>query len=935
MRDDGIRYENYCCKYLQEKGYTTKTTAASGDQGADIIAQKDGFKIAVQCKYRTEGSVGNEAIQQALAGKAFYDCDLALVITNVDFTAKAIEAARKLKVKIWPNVRMMARNYDSSNDNSEENYDIEEMEYESVGPFIFGVSEVFAELQELIDYGRTLINSRFEIPCRAFYEDEEFELKPNKYINEYEEEYSKGKGLALRFHSLLEELSKYKFRVVDWYFSEKRDKRIFVYETSEIITPKSFIPIRTELNRLFGVEIDLNCVSDYSVIISIVNWDKKKSDNVDALLSLIVTYINQNRTRSIISTDLNEPLLEYEQLSEYEFSNDDKENINDYGDFYLFNCNEYIEDSLLLSLEKCISSFFKRKVLIRKKDTHSFVLCIRKAIGLNDYLTYINVHNFRGYDFSRVFSMTVGKCDDQIVFTVKLKNVDVSRYDDLLKDNKSLATLTANLVLIRYYVLGLFELTMIEQVKGKIIELPGTIRYKKFYSQGIKIQGIKIKVIDTFNRVIYIDHADMRTVNCLSSFPLKCLRHENYIGCDYIRPNGNIGLNAMLIQKFLQEQPEIAELYGSYYIIDTLKRLVSEYDSILYKFVPVFSRAYMNLQLYQCDDENVFDNENAFNRRLYYGVKPEEADAFHKNEYEKNYDFNRNYYYWMISSCVKNRNLLWGDPEPNEQPQDNLKVKTYIENFLIEKGIKFNSVDSSIENYFCYKIYGKEDIAALEPELNEKISVGGSILICKREPSKYVFVWDSYGDTAYRTAHLPLQELKKKKGGKPLQFWMLDLEIRPYCEFQSFFGDGFYEKIALLAIRLKNVSISDLENRNKKESKARELLWVAWNDILFSLVSLIQLSEVINEVKESYNLSEGLELYDSNNILIARIYSDSIRYSYFHYFSPISDEAWDMTFNDLFIEKHMPAIDRYSNDVLPKLNATLIRSLKILEELSE
>ncbi len=100
MRDDGIKYEEYCCEYLQERGYSTKSTVASGDQGADIIAEKDGIRIAVQCKFRTEGSVGNDAIQQALAGKMYYDCDLALVITNVDFTPKAITAAQKLKEKL-------------------------------------------------------------------------------------------------------------------------------------------------------------------------------------------------------------------------------------------------------------------------------------------------------------------------------------------------------------------------------------------------------------------------------------------------------------------------------------------------------------------------------------------------------------------------------------------------------------------------------------------------------------------------------------------------------------------------------------------------------------------------------------------------------------------------------------------------------------------
>lgn len=106
MSGDGVRYEQFCCRYLQDRGFRTSTTPASGDQGVDIIAIKEGVRYAIQCKYRTDGDVGNDAVQQVFAGKNFYDCDIAVVMTNAGFTAKAKELARKLHVQLWEKIHL-------------------------------------------------------------------------------------------------------------------------------------------------------------------------------------------------------------------------------------------------------------------------------------------------------------------------------------------------------------------------------------------------------------------------------------------------------------------------------------------------------------------------------------------------------------------------------------------------------------------------------------------------------------------------------------------------------------------------------------------------------------------------------------------------------------------------------------------------------------
>lgn len=97
----GEDYEKYVASQLRKQGYhSVKITKASGDHGADIIAYApDGVKCAIQCKYYSK-PVGNKAIQEALAGAVFYECNRAIVITNTTFTKQAIEEAKKIGVKL-------------------------------------------------------------------------------------------------------------------------------------------------------------------------------------------------------------------------------------------------------------------------------------------------------------------------------------------------------------------------------------------------------------------------------------------------------------------------------------------------------------------------------------------------------------------------------------------------------------------------------------------------------------------------------------------------------------------------------------------------------------------------------------------------------------------------------------------------------------------
>ena len=100
----GYEYEEKCAKLLKARGFTdVKVTPGSGDQGIDVLAKKGGKKYGVQCKYY-EGTVGNKAVQEAFAGASFYDCAVAMIITNSKLTEPAKKLAVKLGVEVWEGI---------------------------------------------------------------------------------------------------------------------------------------------------------------------------------------------------------------------------------------------------------------------------------------------------------------------------------------------------------------------------------------------------------------------------------------------------------------------------------------------------------------------------------------------------------------------------------------------------------------------------------------------------------------------------------------------------------------------------------------------------------------------------------------------------------------------------------------------------------------
>lgn len=98
---DGREFELFTGDLFRALGYSNiNVTQTSCDFGADVIAEKDDVRFAIQCK-RYSAPVGVSAVQEVLASKSLHDCHVACILTNNAFTPAAEELAKKNLVILW------------------------------------------------------------------------------------------------------------------------------------------------------------------------------------------------------------------------------------------------------------------------------------------------------------------------------------------------------------------------------------------------------------------------------------------------------------------------------------------------------------------------------------------------------------------------------------------------------------------------------------------------------------------------------------------------------------------------------------------------------------------------------------------------------------------------------------------------------------------
>ncbi len=88
----GVEFENHVAGRLRRAGWQVRFTPAIGDYGVDLIADRDGQSVAIQCK-RHGKSVGVAAVQQVVSGALHHGCTRSIVVSNQEFTTAAKQLA--------------------------------------------------------------------------------------------------------------------------------------------------------------------------------------------------------------------------------------------------------------------------------------------------------------------------------------------------------------------------------------------------------------------------------------------------------------------------------------------------------------------------------------------------------------------------------------------------------------------------------------------------------------------------------------------------------------------------------------------------------------------------------------------------------------------------------------------------------------------------
>lgn|GEM_PF-975263 len=96
----GTQFEDRVEVLLRMLGYEVEKTERF-DNGADLIATKDGARMAVQVKSRREDQVDVHAVRAVVASNAIYRCTRAMVVTNGYFTGPAKKEAEQHRVTRW------------------------------------------------------------------------------------------------------------------------------------------------------------------------------------------------------------------------------------------------------------------------------------------------------------------------------------------------------------------------------------------------------------------------------------------------------------------------------------------------------------------------------------------------------------------------------------------------------------------------------------------------------------------------------------------------------------------------------------------------------------------------------------------------------------------------------------------------------------------
>jgi restriction system protein len=86
------QFEHFCAEQLRLSGWDARVTRASRDQGVEVVAERSGICVVLQCKLYSN-PVGNKAVQEVSAAKGYEKAQHAVVVTNNRYTQPAEQLA--------------------------------------------------------------------------------------------------------------------------------------------------------------------------------------------------------------------------------------------------------------------------------------------------------------------------------------------------------------------------------------------------------------------------------------------------------------------------------------------------------------------------------------------------------------------------------------------------------------------------------------------------------------------------------------------------------------------------------------------------------------------------------------------------------------------------------------------------------------------------
>ena len=85
-------FEAFCAEELRRAGWDARLSPPGRDQGVDVVAEKAGRRLVLQCKLHGR-PIGNKAVQEAVAARGHEAAQFAAVVSNQAYTAAAQQLA--------------------------------------------------------------------------------------------------------------------------------------------------------------------------------------------------------------------------------------------------------------------------------------------------------------------------------------------------------------------------------------------------------------------------------------------------------------------------------------------------------------------------------------------------------------------------------------------------------------------------------------------------------------------------------------------------------------------------------------------------------------------------------------------------------------------------------------------------------------------------